>query len=161
MITKILVAVDESVRAAGVVAAAAELALALGATLYPLRVLDVPPEFPPAARESHHDLLPEHMTGVAIADMKELFDALKDVRVEAPTVKMGVPWRTIVEASEELDVDLIVVGSHGYHGLDHLLGTTSARVANLAHRHVLVVHNRGASPSGGPPSGAFRPGSHE
>ena len=159
MITKILVAVDTSERAAGVVAAAAELARGLGATLCPVRVLEVPPEFPPAARESHRDLLPGHLTEIALLEMQELFGGVGPVHVAPPTVKIGVPWRMIVLASEELDVDLIVVGSHGYHGLDHLLGTTAGRVANLAHRHVLVVHNRGASDDGGPSSAAFRGGS--
>ena len=39
-------------------------------------------------------------------------------------------------------MDLIVLGSHGYHVLDRILGTTAARVANLAHRNVFVVHDR-------------------
>jgi nucleotide-binding universal stress UspA family protein len=44
--------------------------------------------------------------------------------------------------SDELDVDLIVLGSHGYYGMDRILGTTAANVANLAHRGVLVVRER-------------------
>lgn len=153
MITKILVALDDSERTQHVADVAADLAQRLRATLYPLRVIDVPPEFPPAARASHADPLPGHMAAIAIAAMRKLFASATDVRVEGPTVKIGVPWRRIVEASEELDVDLIVVGSHGYHGLDRLLGTTAGRVANLAHRHVFVVHNRGVSAIDGPATG--------
>ena len=41
---------------------------------------------------------------------------------------------------------LIVIGSHGYGGIDHLLGTTAARVVNHADRPVLVVRG----PSGLP-----------
>ena len=39
-------------------------------------------------------------------------------------------------------MDLIVLGSHGYGTLDMLLGTTAGRVANIATRNVLVVHER-------------------
>jgi nucleotide-binding universal stress UspA family protein len=38
------------------------------------------------------------------------------------------------------------VGSHGYHGLDYLLGTNASKVANLAHRDVFVVHDRPSDP---------------
>ena len=41
--------------------------------------------------------------------------------------------------SKVTGADLIVVGSHGYSGIDHLLGTTAARVVNHADRSVLVV----------------------
>ena len=40
--------------------------------------------------------------------------------------------------------DLVVIGSHGYGGLDRLLGTTAAKVANRAPCSVLVV--RGKTP---------------
>lgn len=48
----------------------------------------------------------------------------------------------IPPAAAKYDVDLIVVGSHGYHGWDRVLGTTASRVANLADRDVLVVRER-------------------
>jgi nucleotide-binding universal stress UspA family protein len=41
-------------------------------------------------------------------------------------------------ATEE-DVDLIVIGSHGYHDADRVLGTTAAKVVNHADHSVLVV----------------------
>ena len=33
---------------------------------------------------------------------------------------------------------LVIIGSHGYGGIDHLLGTTAARIVNHADRPVLV-----------------------
>ncbi len=51
----------------------------------------------------------------------------------------GTPWPSIERAAMEEDVDLIVVGSHGYSGLDRVLGTTAAKVVNHADRSVLVV----------------------
>ena len=145
MIQRILVALDSSGRAAAVFDAAAELAKRFDAVLHPVHVISVPPEFPPAARESHVDPLPAHLAAVAVEGMRKIMGhASSDVRVDEPRTKTGQPWRMILEAADELDVDLIVVGSHGYHGLDRILGTTAGTVANMARRNVLVVHDRKA-----------------
>jgi nucleotide-binding universal stress UspA family protein len=157
LITRVLVALDGSPRGPGVFDAAAEIAFRFSATLFPFRALFVPPEFPAAAAGSRADALPDHLTQVALDDLLRLTrrPTPRGVRIEPPTVRIGTPWRRIIEMSEELDVDLIVLGSHGYHGLDRILGTTAARVANLAHRDVFVVHDhaerlvpldRGSSP---------------
>ena len=101
----------------------------------------VPPEFPAAAAGSLRDFLFEHLSTAAIREIG-LLTATRapHLGVDAPIVRMGQPWRLILEVADELDVDLIVLGSHGYHGLDRILGTTAARVANVANRNVLVVH---------------------
>ncbi len=57
-------------------------------------------------------------------------------------VRVGTPWGAICRAGKEHDVDLIVVGSHGYDAIDHVLGTTAAKVVNHADRSVLVVRGR-------------------
>lgn len=144
MIARILVALDGSSRAAGVFDAAAQIGARFGATLFPFRALFVPPEFPAAAAGSRADELPRHLTKVALDDLLRLTGrpAPRGVRVDAPTVRLGTPWRLILDLGDELDVDLIVLGSHGYHAIDVILGTTAARVANLARRHVFVVHAR-------------------
>jgi nucleotide-binding universal stress UspA family protein len=64
------------------------------------------------------------------------------VVVESPGVLHGQPWRDIVSTASRLDVDLVVIGSHGYSGWDRVLGTTAGKVANHADRSVLVVHTR-------------------
>ena len=144
MIARVLVALDGSPRAPGVFDAAAVMAARFAATLFPFRALSVPPEFPAAAAGSRSDVLPDYLTRVALADLLRLVarPAATGVHVDTPTMRFGSPWRLIIEMSEELDVDLIVLGSHGYHALDRILGTTAASVANLAHRHVFVVHDR-------------------
>jgi nucleotide-binding universal stress UspA family protein len=73
---------------------------------------------------------------------KIVSNAPPGIRVARPIVRFGQPWRLILALSDEMDADLIIVGSHGYHGLDRILGTTAARVANVSHRDVLVVHGR-------------------
>jgi universal stress protein A len=144
MIARILVALDGSPRAPGVFDTSAQIAARFGATLFPFRALFVPPEFPAAAAGSRADLLPAHMTRAALDDLLQLTGrpCPPGVHIDAPTVRLGTPWRLILELSDELDVDLIVLGSHGYHVLDRILGTTASRVANLARLHVYVVHER-------------------
>ena len=57
-------------------------------------------------------------------------------------VRIGAPWSAICQAARENDVDLVVIGSHGYDALDHVLGTTAAKVVNHSDRSVLVVRDR-------------------
>lgn len=49
-------------------------------------------------------------------------------------------WKAIIDAADELDVELIVVGSHGFSGLRPLvLGSVSHQLAHHAHQPVLAV----------------------
>ena len=141
MIERILVALDGSPRSAGVLAAAAEIGRRFEAELLPLRVVFIPAEFPPSAHVAHGDPLRVHIVDEAERALSELVASVTGVRIGAPTVRQGQPWRAILQAAADLDVDLIVIGSHGYHGLDRVLGTTAGKVANLANRNVLVVHD--------------------
>lgn len=145
MFQKILVAVDVSERAAAVFDTAAALAEKLGATLRVVQVITVPAEFPPAAAASHADPLPVHLNELAVRYLKELAARAPLIETGEPIVAVGQPWRAILDTARELDVDLIVVGSHGYHGWDRVLGTTAGKVANSADRSVLVVHERTAT----------------
>jgi nucleotide-binding universal stress UspA family protein len=59
---------------------------------------------------------------------------------EAPCfVELGAPQHEIVRVAKEQGVDLIVVGSHGRHGLQLLLGSTANGVLHLAACDVLAV----------------------
>ena len=61
--------------------------------------------------------------------------------VEAdPVVRVGVPWREILAAADELDIDMIVMGSHGKHGLKTLLlGNTVENVTRRAPCPVMII----------------------
>jgi nucleotide-binding universal stress UspA family protein len=144
-VNKILVALDNSTRARGVLAAAAELARKFDATLHVVRVITIPPEFPASAAGSPSDPLPAHLTTLALADLARLLAEEPGAKLHPPFVVVGQPWRSILELGRTLDVDLIVLGSHGYSGWDHMLGTTAGKVANLADRNVLVIHEHHAS----------------
>jgi universal stress protein F len=142
MIGRILVALDGSPRAPLVFEAASEIAARFGAKVVLFRAIAIPPEYPPAAATEHKDLLPQHLTEVARTEMQALAARAPSLAIELRIEPAVQAWRAILRAGDELDVDLIVLGSHGYHGLDRLLGTTAGKVANLAHRNVLVVHAR-------------------
>ena len=144
MIGRILVALDGSTRAPGVFAAATEVAYRFSSILHVMRAVQVPPEFPAAAAGVLADPLPGYLVDAALEDLTRLTAGGRDstVKVAPLVVRVGEAWRVILEVSEELDVDLIVLGSHGYGTLDRILGTTAGRVANIANRNVYVVHER-------------------
>ncbi len=154
MIRRIVVALDASERARGVFDAASEVARRFAARIWVVRVIPFAQEFPAAAHVEASDPLPAHLERLAIQDLQTFIDGLMEVDVAPPLVRVGQPWRAIIAVAAELDADLIVLGSHGYHGLDRVLGTTAAKVANLAQCHVFVVHNREQAPGN---VVAFRP----
>lgn len=147
-IRSILVALDDSKVAPLVFDTGAALARQMGAEVSLLRVLVLPPEIPPAAHAEPDHLL-DKVQADTRADLRALSALAPDVAFRPPLAVPGDPWRQIIEVSDQLNVDLIVIGSHRYHGLDRVLGTTAARVVNHAHRNVLVVHDRpAATPKG-------------
>ena len=65
---------------------------------------------------------------------KNLNVAEKDQRVEIGSVKIQ-----ILKLADELDIDLIMVGSHGRHGLSRLLGSSASAIVHGAQCDVFVV----------------------
>jgi nucleotide-binding universal stress UspA family protein len=60
------------------------------------------------------------------------------------TVRVGAIASTIVDTAEELRSDLIVMGTHGRHGVaERLIGSTAERVVASATCAVLVVKPEG------------------
>jgi universal stress protein A len=54
-------------------------------------------------------------------------------------VRMGSAGPVIDQVAEELDVDLIVIGSHGRHGIMSLFGSTTSSVLRGSTRDLLCV----------------------
>jgi nucleotide-binding universal stress UspA family protein len=67
--------------------------------------------------------------------------AVKGSNIESESSqRLGTPYEEIVKVAKEMEVDLIVIATHGYTGLKHfLLGSTAERVVRLAPCPVLVV----------------------
>ena len=83
------------------------------------------------------DLITELMDNAkkTIADLAEKLQIPKD----QVFLEMGSPKTEIVRVAEENKVDLIVIGSHGRHGLSLLLGSTANGVLHHAQCDVLAV----------------------
>ncbi len=141
---RILVALDSSTRAPGVLEAAKALARDAEAKLRLFRAVPVPPEVPwDMLREFPPDGLEAFLAEHAKGEMATLARAVEPAQLDGVVTAIGPAWSAICEAARAYDADLIVLGSHGYGVIDHILGTTAAKVVNHADRSVLVVRNAG------------------
>jgi nucleotide-binding universal stress UspA family protein len=136
---KILVALDGSPRAEIVLAQAVALAGLTGSKLVLFRSFGLPPHMP-----DHVWALPEGslMEALRVDSAKYLDQCARAVPRETlagTRVELGVPWQAVCAAAQSEDVDMVIIGSHGYGGVDHLIGTTAAKIVNHIDRPVLVV----------------------
>ncbi len=136
---RLLVALDGSDRAAQVLAAAARLAELTNAKLVLFRAIGTLADVPRDVLALMDVRLEDVLTRNAHEQLDQLASTLAPGLVELITVDLATPWDGILRAGRKHDADLIVIGSHGFGGLDHLLGTTAAKVVNRADRNVLVV----------------------
>lgn len=135
----IIVGLDGSPRAGAVLAAAVDLAKRYEKQLVLFRSFGVPTGLPEGVWKIDQGSLVEHIRGHAK-------DYLNDCAREVPAellaqvrVEVGVPWEAVCAVAKGMNADLIVIGSHGYGGLDRVLGTTAAKIVNHAECSVLVV----------------------
>jgi universal stress protein F len=135
---RILVGLDASPRAPEVAETASRLAHALGGEVVLYRAVGIPTEIPHEA----YALSPEGVTQLLVSQAKAYLDGCMGLLsgLQARTrVDVGTSWRSICAAAKEEHADLIVIGSHGFGGLDRVMGTTAAKVVNHAECSVLVV----------------------
>jgi len=134
----ILLATDFSSGSDKVAEKAAQLAKATGANLSIIHVVEYmgftyTPEFP-----AQEDLTMEKdLVKSANKRLQELADQLN---VSHTLVSVGSPKHEICNMAKESGVDIIIVGSHGRHGLQLLLGSTANGVLHMAPCDVLAVH---------------------
>ncbi len=143
---RILCAIDASERAPQVIGAAVDLAKRTGARLVLFRAVTIPPELPLDLYMGTQAKMTDLLFDVAKKDLSAFAAKVPADMLQTTHVDIGSPWDAICRAGQKFEVDLIMVGSHGYSGLDRVLGTTAAKVVNHADRCVLVV--RGDSPFG-------------
>lgn len=141
---RILVALDHTPRSKEVLAAAIDLARRTNAKLRLLRCVGLPPELPANVWALPPAQVTEQLMQIAKKELEQDSAGIPPELYEASTVHVGVPWDTICTVAKEDNVDLIVIGSHGYDILDRIVGTTAAKVVNHADRSVLVVRIKGA-----------------
>jgi nucleotide-binding universal stress UspA family protein len=140
MIRRILVAVDSSPRASGVLSAAREIAEAFQAELRVFQVIHVPVDIPPAGQTNTDDVEVRELARTQ-RELMELAGNHPRIVVEVPVITDRAVWRPIVERANQPDIDLLVIGSHGYSSLERLMGTTAAQVANRSTCSVFIVRS--------------------
>lgn len=137
----LLVAVDNSPRAGMVLEAAIKFAEKLDAKLSLLRAIPWPTELPSHA----YPLTPADFETVALRlateELERLSQAIPAQHFQTFLVRFGTPWKEICDVAKELDVDMIIIGAHGYTLFERILGTTASRVSNHCDRTVLLVRD--------------------
>jgi len=141
---RILVALDHTPRAKEILAVAIDLAKRTNAKLRLLRCVGLPPELPANVWALPPAQVTEQLLQNAKKELEQDGTGLPPELFDGATVHVGVPWDTICTVAKDEDVDLIVIGSHGYDIIDRIVGTTAAKVVNHADRSVLVVRPKGA-----------------
>jgi universal stress protein A len=133
---RILVPVDFSEPSLRAFRYAARLGAQFGASILPVYVAEHVVYFDEAVTFPKGKVL-EAMKGKLMELARREINELLPVY---PQVLTGKPWREIIKAAREQAVDLIVIGTHGRTGLEHmLLGSTAERVVQYAPCPVLVV----------------------
>jgi nucleotide-binding universal stress UspA family protein len=136
---RILVGLDGSARAPAVLEAAIAMGRARNAKIILHRSVGLPPDIPQDFWKSTDEPLAEVLKLRAAQYLSDQASKVPAELFEAMETPVGTPWQTICEAARDRGVDLVVIGSHGYAGMDRLLGTTAAKVVNHAPCSVLVV----------------------
>jgi len=139
---RILVGLDASPHAGDILETALDLARRLGAKLILFRAVGVPHEVPLEAYRMSPGELAELLEREARTYLEQVAAALPPGTVIETVVGVGTPWQGICAAADHHQADLIMIGSHGYSGLDKLIGTTASKVVNHAKQSVLVVRGR-------------------
>jgi universal stress protein A len=135
---KILVAIDLSEESAPVVKRGRALAEVPNAELHLIHVIeplsfayggDIPMDFSGIQEEIHEQ---------ATQQMRRFAES-NDIDLQHQHIMLGKPEVEIHATAEELGADLIVLGSHGRHGLALLMGSTANGVMHGAKCDVLAV----------------------
>lgn len=85
----------------------------------------------------------DRLLRVEVATRVEALAARKSVKppvAVSSVVRRSVDWEGINALAEELDADLVVVGTHGRRGVRHaLIGSVAEKVVRTSQRPVLTV----------------------
>jgi nucleotide-binding universal stress UspA family protein len=119
--------------------AAAKLAELSNAKIILFRAVGLAPETPAELFNFADVPIETYLRQRARTDLERIASDTRPDLIDSIKTELATSWDGICRAARELDADLIVLGSHGYGGIDRLLGTTAAKVVNHADRNVLVV----------------------
>lgn len=151
-IRKILYATDFSRHATHGFQYAITLSKHFQARMTILHAISLPPTIPadPTGGVALTDYF-EELEEESKARLQEMLDQTRNHGVEAETLLVdGAPHKVILQEAKRLGVDLIVVGTHGRKGVEHLLlGSTAEKIVRQSPVPVLVVRHPQHSGDGG------------
>ena len=142
---KILVPIDFSEDSKKALKYALRFAEQFGASITLLNVVE------PITYPTDSGFVPAEMQTMAAtmqAEAKTSLNALAKQVIKPPLtgealVRTGSPYLEISSLARKRDIDLIIIGTHGYTGLKHLfLGSTAERVVRHAPCPVLTVRQK-------------------
>ncbi|WP_327053594.1 universal stress protein [Halomicrococcus gelatinilyticus] len=152
MYEEILVPTDGSEGSRRAVEEAAELAAAFDAVLHVLYVVDT--------RALPMDVDTGEILGELETEGKQAIDDVVDAAHDAgvgtteAVVGRGTPHRAILDYSDQHDVDLVVMGTHGRTGVGRfLLGSVTEKVVRASDVPVLTVRMSGEGTTGAESNG--------
>jgi nucleotide-binding universal stress UspA family protein len=142
---KILVAVDLSEYTETIVGEAQNIAGPLSAEVWLLHVAEPDPDFVgyDAGPQSERDAMAEHFHREH-SEIQALAEKLRQEGLEATALLVqGATAETILSEASKLQVNMIIVGSHGRGAINQLLvGSVSEGVLRRADSPVLVIPTR-------------------
>lgn len=140
--TKILVATDFSDCSVEACAYALTLARKFDASLQIVHVINEPVDLRGFyVPHISFDQLEKEIADGAVSMLDSFCkENLSDFSNFTTTIVSGVPYEEITRTAQEQDASLIVIGTHGRSGLDHLIfGSTAERVVRSAPCPVLTI----------------------
>ncbi len=136
MYDRVLVPTDGSEPSQRAADHAVDIASQYGATVHALFVVDQ------RGTGAHFDAVVEAQEAEGEAALDTVGERADAAGVPVDKhLRRGVPHEEIVDAADEYDADLIVMGTHGRTGFDRVVsaGSTTERVVRLTSVPVLVV----------------------
>jgi len=146
MFAKILLPSDFSECSAEAARAARRLAEHFGSDLLVLHVMDEPAALDPMFRgDVPIELLRARMEAYCKGEMERFVASrLEGIPRVSTRFVSGVPYREILRVARETGTGLIVIGTHGRTGVEHVIfGSTAEKVVRLAPCPVLSVRQGG------------------
>ncbi len=138
--TRILVATDFSETADAAFDYGVDLAKQLGAKVIVMHAYELPVYgFPSGALVASVEMATRIMSGAQEA-LEAACKARASSGVEiSQVVRQGVAWEEVHRVADEINADLIVIGTHGRKGLSRaLLGSVAEKILRTATRPVLT-----------------------
>ena len=136
---RILVAVDLSSHSEVVAKRAKAIAEEAGAILFMVHVVEHSPiayggEF---CIPINIDL--EHTIETQARDLLGKLSRTVNVPEDRQYVLSGSVRLSVIDLAKQLNIDLLIVGTHGYHGIDRLLGSRANAILHYAQCDVLAI----------------------